>query len=75
MRKIFPFPGYMGNKLNKHTAIISEIMKESPLGSKILSIGSGPCDLEAILSKLGYNITAIDDLKDHWHLIGKNREN
>ncbi|CAD6491679.1 MAG: Ubiquinone biosynthesis O-methyltransferase [Candidatus Argoarchaeum ethanivorans] len=49
-------------------------MKEYPAGSKILSIGSGPCDFEAVLSKLGYGITAIDDLNDHWHLIGKNRE-
>ena len=41
---------------------------------KILSIGSGPCDLEAILSNLGYNITAIDDLNDSWHLISNNKE-
>jgi len=74
VQKIFPFPGYMVNKLNKYISIISEIMKEFPIGSKIFSIGSGPCDLEAILSKLGYKITAIDDLKDQWHLIGKNRE-
>ena len=74
VRGTFPFPEYMDNKLNKYIAIISQIMKEYPSGSKILSIGSGPCDLEAILSKLGYDITAIDDLKDQWHLIGKNIE-
>lgn len=74
VRQVFPFPGYMDNKLNRYIVITSEIMKEHPPGSKILSIGSGPCDLEAILSKLGYDITAIDDLKDHWHLIGRNRD-
>ena len=73
VRKEFPFSGYM-NSLNKYVVIISQITREYPSGSKILSIGSGPCDLEAILSKLGYNVTAIDDLKDHWHLIGKNRK-
>ena len=75
MQKEFPFSGYVNNNLNKYIHIVSRIMKEGSLpGSKILSIGSGPCDLEAILSKLGYKITAIDDLNDHWHLIGKNRE-
>ena len=75
MQKEFPFgKGYVGDNLNKYIAIISQIMKEYPPGSKFLSIGSGPCDLEAILSKLDYDITAIDDLNDHWHLIGKNRE-
>lgn len=75
MQKEFPFGNkYVGDKLNKYIAIISQIMKEYPPGSKFLSIGSGPCDLEAILSKLDYDITAIDDLNDHWHLIGKNRE-
>lgn len=75
MRKEFPFGGgYVDNHLNKYIIIVSQIMKEYPQESKILSIGSGPCDLEAILSKLGYDITAIDDLNDQWHLIGKNRE-
>ncbi|CAD6491590.1 MAG: Ubiquinone biosynthesis O-methyltransferase [Candidatus Argoarchaeum ethanivorans] len=64
----------MDGNLNKYSTIASQIMKEYPAGSKILSIGSGPCDFEAVLSKLGYGITAIDDLNDHWHLIGKNRE-
>lgn len=75
MQKEFPFgTEYVDGNLNKYIVIISQIMKEWPPGSKILSIGPGPCDLEAILSKLGYSITAIDDLNDHWHLIGKNRE-
>lgn len=73
--KIFPFSGYMDNKMNKYFFILSQlIIKGYHPKSNIFSIGSGPCDLEAILSKVGYNITAIDDLKDQWHLIGKNRK-
>lgn len=78
VRLEFPFPGYMDmdDKLSKYLIIISWIMTKVPPKSKVkvLSIGSGPCDLEAILSKMGYDVTAIDDLNDHWHLIGKNRE-
>lgn len=74
MQKIFSFPGYIDNNLNKYITTVLKITKETPLGSKILSIGSGPCDLEAVLSRLGYKVTAIDDLEDHWHIIGRNRE-
>lgn len=75
MQSEFPFgKEYVAGNLSKYITIIEQIMHEYPRGTKILSIGSGPCDLEAILSKLGYEITAIDDLNDQWHLIGKNRE-
>jgi 2-polyprenyl-3-methyl-5-hydroxy-6-metoxy-1,4-benzoquinol methylase len=73
-KRVFPFKGYMDNKLNKYTSIIYKIRNNFSPGSEILSIGAGPWDLEAILSKLGYSITAIDDLNDQWHLIGNNRE-
>jgi len=74
VREVFPFPVYVGNQLSKYIAIITEVMNACPSGSKILSIGSGTCFFEAILSKLGYDITAIDDLKDQWYLIGKNKQ-
>lgn len=73
VKESFPFPNYMDNNLKKYIHILSEILDDFPSGSKILSIGAGPCDLEAILSKLGYDVTAVDDLNDHWHLIGNNR--
>lgn len=69
----FPFKDYMENSYSKYEAIISKIITNYPEGSKILSIGSGPCDLEAIISRLNYDVTAIDDLSDQWHLIGKNQ--
>jgi len=71
----FPFKDYMRNsKLPKYRMIILRIIENCPEGSTILSIGSGPCDLESILCNLGYNVTAIDDLQDHWHVIGKNQD-
>jgi 2-polyprenyl-3-methyl-5-hydroxy-6-metoxy-1,4-benzoquinol methylase len=74
VRRGFPFPRYMDSKLSRYVAIASQIMERVRPGSTILSIGSGPCDLEAILSKLGYSVTGVDDLRDQWHLMGKNRE-
>ena len=76
VRSIFPFQGYMDNKVSQYIAVIQRVISNySPeSGSKILSIGSGPCDLEAILSNIGYNVTAIDDLNDLWHLLGNNKE-
>jgi 2-polyprenyl-3-methyl-5-hydroxy-6-metoxy-1,4-benzoquinol methylase len=44
------------------------------VGRRVLDIGCGPCDLTAILSKLGYSMTGIDDLRDSWHLMGRNRD-
>ena len=75
VQKEFPFgEEALNGTLKRYTAIILKIMNYYPIGSKILSIGAGACALEAILSKLGYLVTAVDDLNDHWHLIGKNRE-
>lgn len=74
VKKEFPFKDYMDNKLPKYLTICSLILKEIPPRSKILDIGCGPCDLTAILTKLGYNLSGVDDLRDPWHLIGDNRE-
>lgn len=74
VKEEFPFDNYMESYLNKYQAIGSEILKKHDLSSNILSIGSGPCDFEAILSNLGYNVVAVDDLNDQWHKIGSNRE-
>ena len=63
----------MENNYSKYETIISKIITNYPTESKILSIGSGPCDLEAIISRLNYDVTAVDDLSDQWHLIGKNQ--
>jgi 2-polyprenyl-3-methyl-5-hydroxy-6-metoxy-1,4-benzoquinol methylase len=75
IQPFFPFPGYMIEaKIPKYRLIATKIHESCPDGAKVLSIGAGPCDLEAILSGMGYRVTGIDDLSDHWHCIGKNRE-
>lgn len=74
VKKSFPFPNYINNSFDKYQELITLIMNEFPNGARILSIGSGPCDLEAMLSLLGYDVTAVDDLEDPWHKIGNNRE-
>ena len=75
LQKVFPFSEYMNDKSKKYFELAKLIDQRGySSGSTILSIGSGPCDFEAILSKLGYKVTAIDDLKDQWHLLGQNRQ-
>jgi len=75
VKKHFPFPGYMDHGFDKYVAVASALLSNGCLpGSRVLSIGAGACDCEAILSKLGYRLTALDDLSDHWHMIGRNRE-
>ncbi|PWR72759.1 class I SAM-dependent methyltransferase [Methanospirillum lacunae] len=70
----FPFgQEYMDPFNLKYKYIISEILQFAPPPSNILSIGAGPCDLEAILADMYFQVTAIDDLNDHWHLLGNNR--
>ena len=72
LEKEFPFENYMKCKLPKYLAISSLVLREVRLGSKILDIGCGPCDLTAMLVRIGYDLTGIDDLRDPWHLIGNN---
>jgi|YelNatPaOPRAMG01_1025707.scaffolds.fasta_scaffold03649_10 2-polyprenyl-3-methyl-5-hydroxy-6-metoxy-1,4-benzoquinol methylase len=74
VKERFPFKGYMDCNMVKYITISEIILKEVPKGSRVLDIGCGPCDLTAILSKLGYSMTGIDDLRDPWHLIGRNRD-
>jgi 2-polyprenyl-3-methyl-5-hydroxy-6-metoxy-1,4-benzoquinol methylase len=74
VRNEFPFRGYMDSKFSKYVEILAPIVAEYRRGSKVLSIGCGPCDLEAQLSRLGYVVTCVDDLKDQWHLVDGNRD-
>lgn len=70
----FPFSHYMDSKIHKYVSVASIILSEVPIGAKILDVGCGPCDLTAILSELGYDLTGVDDLRDPWHLSSGNRE-
>jgi len=74
VKERFPFKGYMEPKLSKYYTVSSLLMEQLQRGARILDIGCGPCDVSAILTKLGYKVTGIDDLRDPWHLIGRNKE-
>lgn len=70
----FPFDGYFEKSINAHRVIGEKVLDCLPEGSSILDIGSGPCDTAAVLSNLGYDLWACDDLQDDWHLKSNNRK-
>ena len=70
----FPFKGYMDGNEPKYLWISKILLREAPRGSRVLDVGCGPCDLTAILARLGYQMVGVDDLKDPWHLVGDNRK-
>lgn len=71
---VFPFRGYMEPMRDAYEAISANCLRLLPPGAKILDFGAGPCEKAAILSRLGYRCTAVDDFNDDWHQIPGNRE-
>src|SRR5690242_17743867 len=70
----FPFPGYL-DPLRAGTEDVARTVAEYlPPGSRVLDFGAGPADKTAVLAALGYACTAVDDLKDEWHLRGQARQ-
>jgi SAM-dependent methyltransferase len=72
--RAFPFPGYMEAMRDAYDEVTANCVRFVPAGSRILDFGAGPCEKAAILARLGYQCTAVDDLNDDWHQIGNNRE-
>lgn len=70
----FPFGDYMSRRYDVYENIAGHVEKSLPKGAKILDFGSGPCDKTAVLTKLGYECHAYDDLEDEWHKVDNNRE-
>ena len=70
----FPFPGYMEARRHAYHSIGMNCIRFLAPGARILDYGAGPCDSAAVLARLGFRCTAIDDLRDDWHDIGTNRE-
>jgi 2-polyprenyl-3-methyl-5-hydroxy-6-metoxy-1,4-benzoquinol methylase len=70
----FPFPGYMEARGNAYHSIAANCTRLLSPGAKILDFGAGPCDSTAVLARMGFNCTAIDDLNDDWHGLGSNRQ-
>lgn len=72
LEREFPFEGYFTVGTGSHRSIAGAVGERVPIGADILDIGCGPCDKSAVLSRLGYRVTGIDDFGDHWHRVGSN---
>lgn len=70
----FPFPGYVEPELAGHITVAKTVQRFLAPGSRILDFGAGPADKTAVLSALGYQCTALDDLQDEWHKRGGARQ-
>ena len=62
----FPFPGYMEARKHAYHSIAANCIRLLPSGARILDFGAGPCDSTAVLARMGYCCTAVDDLQDEW---------
>jgi SAM-dependent methyltransferase len=69
----FPFPGYMDGDIRPYLTVAGIASRYLPPGAHVLDFGAGPCDKTAVLQLLGFQCSAIDDLRDPWHLQGDNR--
>jgi SAM-dependent methyltransferase len=70
----FPFPVDLRPRWYAYRAVMANCLRLLPAGARILDFGAGSCDKAAMLSRIGYRCTAVDDLQDDWHRIGANRE-
>lgn len=70
LRREFPFPEYFTVGFDAHESLADIVLRRVPRGGRVLDIGCGPCDKTAVLSRLGYRCTAIDDFRDPWHREG-----
>lgn len=69
----FPFPGYVNPARGDYLDIARTVQRYLDPPASILDFGAGPCNKTAILSRLGFECCACDDLKDHWHSVADNR--
>jgi SAM-dependent methyltransferase len=70
----FPFEGYLDPLRPGTEDVARTVSKYLPMGSQVLDFGAGPADKTAVLAVLGFECTAMDDLKDEWHVRGNARE-
>lgn len=68
----FPFKNYFGENLSPWITVGDTVQKYLKPGDKLFDLGSGACDKTAIAQVLGCECTAVDDLRDDWHLRGNN---
>ena len=71
----FPFRDYIpAARRESYFEMPKAVSKWLANGASILDFGAGPCDKTAMLSLIGYEITAFDDLGDEWHNFCDNRK-
>jgi len=70
----FPFAGYLHLGTGAQRSMAELIARHVPAHGRILDIGCGPCDKTAVLGRMGYRCTGIDDFGDAWHREGDNFE-
>jgi len=63
----FPFEGYTNNATAPYYTVGNTVSKYLNNGDTLLDFGSGPCDKTSIVSQLGIDTTACDDLQDDWY--------
>lgn len=73
----FPFGNYVDALVYyEMKAVVTQLQRigGNAQGKELLDIGCGPMDKTAILQKLGYSCSSIDDLSDPWHLLMNHQE-
>lgn len=55
-----------------HREVAATVSELLPRGGRVLDFAAGPADKTAVLSRLGYECTAFDDLNDEWHRLDDN---
>lgn len=68
----FPFREYFYLGTGAQRSIAELVAERVPSGARVLDLGCGPCDKTAVLSRMGYRCTGIDDFGDPWHRQGDN---
>jgi len=68
----FVFNNYIVDDMGQWLSVGRTVKKYLKQGSTVFDLGSGPCDKTAIAQLMGCQCTAVDDLKDDWHLKGDN---
>jgi SAM-dependent methyltransferase len=75
VRRTFPHPKYIHEgRVRAWRHVARQAAGFVPPGGAVLDFGSGPCDAAAVLSLMGYKVSAGDDLLDTWHMLPGMRE-
>jgi SAM-dependent methyltransferase len=77
VQSAFPIESYIGPRVEQEMLAIVRALEKHLSGfegKQLLDLGCGPMDKTAVLSLLGFECSAVDDLSDPWHLRGDNVE-